>query len=238
MHDSLSSLSYFTTYLLIYLPSCSCVGRCLPPLGFTLEKGGGSSLLSFILPFVLLPLSSLCPSGLGPLAAGHKFWHRHAAACLAPTWRCAQRHGTDLSCVSPCGMKESTQGKANAEMNSKESTSRIHISEQLPCRSAEVKIFSVFLCQRCREILVKFSVLRFPGFGCATEHFTKISRQKRFEKQKISCKFHSAGAQRCHIQKVIRKPEFLYLNFQLSRKIRNYVSVIGNNSVRLLCCLE
>ena len=25
-------------------------------------------------------------------------------------------------------------------------------SEQLPCRSAEVKFFSVFLCQRCREI--------------------------------------------------------------------------------------
>ena len=42
--------------------------------------------------------------------------------------------------------------------------------EQLPCRSAELNFFSVFLCQRCREIwceiLVKFSVLRFPGFGC------------------------------------------------------------------------
>ena len=73
-------------------------------------------------------------------------------------------------------------------------------SEQLPCRSAEVKFFSVFLCQRrreiWREILVKFSVLRFPGFGCATENFTKISRQKRGEKRKISRKFHSAGAQR------------------------------------------
>ena len=33
-----------------------------------------------------------------------------------------------------------------------------------------------------REILVKFSALRFPGFGCATENFTKISRQKRCEK--------------------------------------------------------
>ena len=73
-------------------------------------------------------------------------------------------------------------------------------SEQLPCRSAEVKFFSVFLCQRCREIWreisVKFSVLRFPGFGFATENFTKISRQKRCEKRKISRKFHSAGAQR------------------------------------------
>ena len=76
-------------------------------------------------------------------------------------------------------------------------------SKQLPCRSAEVKFFSVFLCQRCREIwreiwreiLVKFSVLRFPGFGCATENFTKISRQKRCEKRKISRKFHSVGAQ-------------------------------------------
>ena len=49
------------------------------------------------------------------------------------------------------------------------------ISEQLPCRSAEVKIFSVFLCQRCREvwgeILVKFSVLRFPGFGVCDGKF-------------------------------------------------------------------
>ena len=71
-------------------------------------------------------------------------------------------------------------------------------SEQLPCRSAEVNFSSVFLCQRCREIwreiLVKFSVLRFPGFGCATENFSKISRQKRCEKRKISRKFHSAGA--------------------------------------------
>ena len=61
------------------------------------------------------------------------------------------------------------------------------LSEQLPCRSAEVKIFSVFLCQRCREIwceiLVKFTALRFPGFRCATENFTKISRQKRWEKK-------------------------------------------------------
>ena len=77
-----------------------------------------------------------------------------------------------------------------------------HRSGQLPCRSAEVKFFSVFLCQRCREIwreiLVKFSVLRFPGFGCATENFTKSSRQKRCAKRKISCKFHSAKAQRCH----------------------------------------
>ena len=65
-------------------------------------------------------------------------------------------------------------------------------SEQLPCRSAEVKNFSVFLCQRrreiWREILVKFSVLRFPGFGCATENFTKISHQKRCEKK--NRKFH------------------------------------------------
>ena len=61
-------------------------------------------------------------------------------------------------------------------------TTTCHVSEQLPCRSAEVKFFSVFLCQRCREIwreiLVKFSALRFPGFGCAAENFTKISRQK------------------------------------------------------------
>ena len=73
-------------------------------------------------------------------------------------------------------------------------------SEQLPCRSVELKIFSVFLCQRCREIWreisVKLCVLRFPGFGCAAENFTKISRQKRCGKRKLSRKFHSAGAQR------------------------------------------
>ena len=45
---------------------------------------------------------------------------------------------------------------------------------------------------------VKFSALRFPRFGCAAENFTKISRQKRCEKRKISRKFHSAGAQRWH----------------------------------------
>ena len=63
-----------------------------------------------------------------------------------------------------------------------------------------MKFFSVFLCQKCREIWreiwVKFSVLRFPGFRCAAENFTKISCQKRCEKRKISRKFHSAGAQR------------------------------------------
>ena len=82
-----------------------------------------------------------------------------------------------------------------------------NFSEQLPCRSAEVKFFSVFLCQRCREfwreILVKFSALRFPGFGCATENFTKISRQKRCEKRKISRKCHSAGAQRWNFESQI-----------------------------------
>ena len=51
---------------------------------------------------------------------------------------------------------------------------RCRISEQLPCRSAEVKIFSVFLCQRCRVKLgVRFFALCFPGFGCARENFTK-----------------------------------------------------------------
>ena len=28
---------------------------------------------------------------------------------------------------------------------------------------------------------MKFSVLRFPGFGCEKENFTKISRQKWYE---------------------------------------------------------
>ena len=86
--------------------------------------------------------------------------------------------------------------------------------EQLPCRSAEAKFFSVFLCQRCREIwreiLVKFSVLCVSGFGCATENFTKISRQKRCEKRKISRKFHSAGA----------------LNFR--NFVSNFASCFGN----------
>ena len=66
------------------------------------------------------------------------------------------------------------------------------ISGQLPCRSAEVKIFSVFLCQRCREIrreiLVKFSVLRFPGFGCANR---KISPKFHVENGVKNGKFHA-----------------------------------------------
>ena len=61
-----------------------------------------------------------------------------------------------------------------------------------------VKLFSVFLCQRCREIwreiLARFFMLHFPGFGRPRADFTKISRQKRCEKRKISRKFHSAGA--------------------------------------------
>ena len=48
-------------------------------------------------------------------------------------------------------------------------------SEQLPCRSAEVKFFSPFFSAKdVVKFGVKFSVLRFPGFGCATEHFTKF----------------------------------------------------------------
>ena len=35
---------------------------------------------------------------------------------------------------------------------------------------------------------MKFSMLRFPGFGCMTENFTKISRQKQCEK---NGKFHA-----------------------------------------------
>ena len=60
-----------------------------------------------------------------------------------------------------------------------------------------MKFFSVFLCQRCREIwreiLVKFSVLRFPGFGCARENFTKISRQKRCGNGKFHANFTLLG---------------------------------------------
>ena len=49
------------------------------------------------------------------------------------------------------------------------------------------EIFSVFLCQRCLvkfgvKFLVKFSVLRFPGFGCATENFSKNFTSKTKKK--------------------------------------------------------
>ena len=67
---------------------------------------------------------------------------------------------------------------------------------------AEVIFFSVFLCQRCREIWREIffaTVLRFPGFGCARENFTNMSRQKQCAKRKISGKFHSAGAHRWEI---------------------------------------
>ena len=42
------------------------------------------------------------------------------------------------------------------------------MSKQLPCRSAEVKFFSA---KGVVKFGVKFSVLRFPGFGCARENF-------------------------------------------------------------------
>ena len=42
----------------------------------------------------------------------------------------------------------------------------------------------------------EFSVLRCPGFGCATENFINISHQKRCEKRRIPREFHSAGVQR------------------------------------------
>ena len=72
-----------------------------------------------------------------------------------------------------------------------------HIIRAATLQKCGSESFLRFLCQRCREIwreiLVKFSVLRFPGFGCARENFTNISLQKRCEKRKISRKFHSAG---------------------------------------------
>ena len=77
------------------------------------------------------------------------------------------------------------------------SESKTPISEQLPCRSAEVKIFSVFLCQRCREIwreiLVKFSALRFPGFGCATEISPKCHVKNGVENGKFHANFTLLG---------------------------------------------
>ena len=67
------------------------------------------------------------------------------------------------------------------------------LSEQLPCRSADVKFFSVFLCQRCREIwreiLVKISALRFPGFGCATETFQQNGPAE------VQCEFFSPNSE-------------------------------------------
>ena len=79
-------------------------------------------------------------------------------------------------------------------------------SEQLPCSFCGVKIFSVFLCQRCREIWRDIlRVLRFPGFGCPNRKtspnlhakkgvkngtFHQICTPKKVRKRKISCKFH------------------------------------------------
>ena len=40
---------------------------------------------------------------------------------------------------------------------------------------------------------VKFSVLRFPGFGCTTENFTKTPRQKRCENGKFHTNFTLLG---------------------------------------------
>ena len=75
------------------------------------------------------------------------------------------------------------------------------LSEQLPCRSAEVKFFSVFLCQRCREIwreiLVNFFRATFSRvWVCDGKFHQNFTSKTVWKKQKISRKFHSAGAQR------------------------------------------
>ena len=77
-------------------------------------------------------------------------------------------------------------------------TNREGLSEQLPCRSAKVKISSVFLCQIkvswiWREILVKFSVLRFPGFGCARENSPKFHVKNGVKNGKFHANFTLLG---------------------------------------------
>ena len=68
---------------------------------------------------------------------------------------------------------------------------------------AEVRseIFSIFLCQKCREIcreiLVTFSTCYvLQGLGVRPLKYHRTSCQKRCEKRKCSRKFHSAGAWR------------------------------------------
>ena len=65
-----------------------------------------------------------------------------------------------------------------------------------PAEARKWKFSPFFSAKGGVKLGVIFSVLRFPGFGCATENLTKISRQKRCGKRNISRKFHSAGAQR------------------------------------------
>ena len=57
-----------------------------------------------------------------------------------------------------------------------------------------VKIFSIFLCQRCCEIRREIFRATFSRVWMSeADNFTKASRQKRCEKQKISSKFHSGA---------------------------------------------
>ena len=107
-------------------------------------------------------------------------------------------------------------------------------SGQLPCRSVEVKNFSVFLCKRCREIsreiLVQFSVRRFPGFGCARENFTKISHQKtvwkteNFTHISLCWGTNSFPGQSREVVYVYSEPKMCHKSF-LDKKLRGAVRV-------------
>ena len=70
-------------------------------------------------------------------------------------------------------------------------------SEQLPCRSAEVKVFSVFLCQRCREIWreiwVKFPRYVFQGLGARGTISQKFHAKNAVKSGKFHANFTLLG---------------------------------------------
>ena len=69
-----------------------------------------------------------------------------------------------------------------------------------PAEVRKLNFFSVVLCQRCREFFlggvrfgVRFSVLRFPGFGCAREISPKFHVKNGVKNRKFHANFTLLG---------------------------------------------
>ena len=76
------------------------------------------------------------------------------------------------------------------------------MSEQLPCRSAQVKIFSVFLCRRCREIWREILGWKFPryvfqGLGVRGKISLKFHFKNGAKNRKFHANFTGRSADQC-----------------------------------------
>ena len=98
------------------------------------------------------------------------------ACCFAQAGFAARRRSAWRTPVMHHHRRSPAESQRQACWGATESHLARHAAKKCKSQSicpAEVRkynFFSVFLCQGCREIwreiLVKFSVLRFPGFGC------------------------------------------------------------------------